>query len=516
MVVENHMPLTGAKLMIAAIAVSLATFMSVLDTTIANVSIPAMAGDLAVPPSQGTWVIIAFVIANAIVLPLTGWLTQRIGMVRLFVGSILAFTLTSLLCGLAPSFDVLLVCRFLQGAVAGPMIPISQALLLSSFPKHKAGLALSIWAMTAVVAPVAGPILGGIITDDYSWPWIFYINVPVGLLVSGLCWRIYRHRETATRKSPIDLIGLLFLVLWVGALQITLEKGLELDWFASGKIVFLTVIAVLAFLIFVARELTCKVPVVELRLFMRRNFSLGVIALGVGYGLFLASVVLIPLWLQTRLHYTATWAGLATAPIGILAVVMSPWVGKRVGRTDSRILATGAFLIFAAVMLMRTQYTQQADFISLMLPQFIQGAAIALFLAPLTNLSLSGLKPHEIPLASGLSNFVRITFGGIAISIATTIWDFRTSFHYARLMENITPYNYYKFNDAFQALDASVSEVQQMAIIKRMLDDQASLLAINDLFGVQSVCFLFLIIVIWGIRNPKTETAQGHISGVNK
>ena len=264
--------LSGATLALGTIALSLATFMNVLDTSIANVSIPAIAGDLGVSPDQGTWVITSFGVANAISLPLTGWLTQRYGQVRLFIVSVLLFVLASLLCALAPTLGVLIAFRVLQGAVAGPMIPLSQSLLLSSYPKAKAGSALAIWGVTTLVAPVVGPLLGGWITDNIAWPWIFYINVPVGLAAAAVTWTIYRTRETATRKVPIDGIGLGLLVLWVGALQIMLDKGKDLDWFGSIEIVSLAVAALVGFALFIVWELTEAHPVVDLRLFARRNF----------------------------------------------------------------------------------------------------------------------------------------------------------------------------------------------------------------------------------------------------
>src|SRR5438093_1171018 len=213
-------PLKDGALLLGTIALSLATFMNVLDTSIANVSIPAMAGDLGVSPDQGTWVITSFGVANAISLPLTGWLTQRYGQVRLFTVSVLLFVIASLLCGLAPSIEWLILFRVIQGAVAGPMIPLSQSLLLSSYPKEKAGTALAMWAITTLVAPIVGPLLGGWITDNISWPWIFYINVPVGLVAAGVTWMIYSRRETPTHRLPVDGVGLGLLVLWIGALQV--------------------------------------------------------------------------------------------------------------------------------------------------------------------------------------------------------------------------------------------------------------------------------------------------------
>src|SRR5438128_8500904 len=236
-------PLKDGPLLLGTIALSLATFMNVLDTSIANVSIPAMAGDLGVSPDQGTWVITSFGVANAISLPLTGWLTQRYGQVRLFTASVLLFVLASFLCGLAPSLGMLILFRVIQGAVAGPMIPLSQSLLLSSYPKEKSGTALAMWAITTLVAPVVGPLLGGWITDNISWPWIFYINVPVGLAAAGVTWAIYRKRETPTARLPIDGVGLGRLGSWVGALQILLDEGKGLDWVPPGPITTVTYVA---------------------------------------------------------------------------------------------------------------------------------------------------------------------------------------------------------------------------------------------------------------------------------
>jgi len=266
---SRHAPLSGPSLVLGTLALSLATFMNVLDSSIANVSLPAIAGNLGVSPQQGTWVITSFGVANAISVPLTGWLTQRVGAVRLFVLSVLLFVLTSWLCGLAPSLEALIAFRVMQGLVAGPMIPLSQTLLLSSYPPQKAGMALAMWAMTTLIAPVTGPLLGGWITDNISWPWIFYINVPVGLGAALVAWRIYAPRETPRVQTPIDSVGLALLVLWVGALQIMLDKGKELGWFESGEIIGLGVVALVGFVVFVAWELTEEHPVVDLRLFAR-------------------------------------------------------------------------------------------------------------------------------------------------------------------------------------------------------------------------------------------------------
>src|SRR6266705_59616 len=398
-------PLTDGALALGSIALSLATFMNILDTSIANVSIPAISGDLAVSADQGTWVITSFAVANAISLPLTGWLTVRYGQVRLFIASTLLFVVGSFLCALAPSLAWLIAFRVLQGAVAGPMIPLSQSLLLASFPKEKAGTALAIWGMTTLVAPVVGPVLGGWITDNISWPWIFYINIPVGLIATAITWMIYHKRETPTARVPVDGIGLGLVVLWVGALQIVLDRGKDLDWFGSTQIVTLAIVSVVGFALFIVWELTDRHPIVDLRLFARRNFWTSSLAMSLAYGAFFGNVVLLPLWLQQYMGYTATWAGMILAPVVVLAILLMPFVGKTVHKVDPRVFATVAFTIFAVVLVMRSHFNTEADFGTLLIPTFVQGAAMAVFFIPLITLALSGLTPDRIPAASGLFNF---------------------------------------------------------------------------------------------------------------
>jgi len=431
-------PLRGLPLAVGAVALSLATFMNVLDTSIANVSLPAIAGDLGVSPDQGTWVITSFGVANAISLPLTGWLTRRYGQVRLFTWSVMLFVAASFLCALAPTIGLLIFFRVIQGAVAGPMIPLSQSLLISSYSKSKAGTALSVWAITTMVAPVVWPLLGGWITDNISWPCIFYINVPVGLAAGVITWIIYPKRETPTVKVPIDKVGLGLLVLWVGALQVLLDKGKDLDWFASAQIVVLAIVAVVGLFAFLVWELTERHPIVDLSLFRRRNFLVACVAMALAYGTFFGNVVLLPLWLQQYMGYTATLAGIVLAPVGVLAVLLTPAVGQAMRRSDPRVLATVAFLVFALVLGMRSQFNTDTPMAVLLLPTFIQGAAMACFFVPLVTLSLSGLSPERIPAASGLFNFARITAGSFGTSIVTTLWDRRATLLHARLVEHLT------------------------------------------------------------------------------
>ena len=509
-------PLTGSQRVWGTVALSLATFMNVLDTSIANVSIPAIAGDLGVSPSQGTWVITSFAVANAISVPLTGWLTQRFGQVRLFTASVLLFVLASLLCGLAPSIGMLIAFRVLQGLVAGPMIPLSQTLLLASYPAAKAGTAMAMWAVTVLVAPVAGPLLGGWITDNISWPWIFYINLPVGLFAAGLTWSIYRKRDPGPRRVPLDRVGLVLLVLFVGGMQICIDKGKELGWFESGEIQLLALVAMVSFLFFLAWELTEKHPIVDLRLFARRNFVVGTVSLSVAYGLFFGNVVLLPLWLQQYMGYTATWAGLATAPVGLLAILLSPWVGKNVGRFDPRKLASVAFIGFGLILWMRSHFNTQADFATILLPTVLQGAAMAFFFIPLQAIVFSGLTPDKMPSAAGLSNFVRITAGAVGTSLFTTLWEDRAALHHAQMAETVNRGN----NAATQALAqlaaGGLSPEQALASVNRMVDQQAYTMAATDLFYASSGLFLLLLVVLWFARPaPPQRRAAAEAGGVH-
>lgn len=501
-------PLTGSARLWGTLALSAATFMNVLDTSIANVSLPAIAGDLGVSPNQGTWVITSFGVANAIAVPLTGWLSQRFGQVRLFTASVLLFVLTSWLCGLAPNMTTLIFLRVLQGLVAGPMIPLSQALLLSSYPKALAGLAMALWSMTTLVAPVMGPLLGGWITDNISWPWIFFINIPVGLGAAFITWSIFRKRESVTRKLPIDSVGLALLVVWVGSLQIMLDKGQELDWFHSGEVVALAIIALVGLIAFVIWELTEEHPVVDLTLFKGRNFWAGALALSVGYGLFFGNVVLLPLWLQQYMGYTATQAGMVLAPVGAFALLLSPVVGKNISKVDPRRFAAFAFMVFALVLWMRSHFNTQADFQTIMIPTIIQGVAMAFFFIPLVTITLSGISPEKIPAASGLSNFVRITAGSFGTSIATTIWQDRAAMHHAQISEYVNQGST-ATNSALAGLaSAGLTPDQALGTVNRLADQQAYMLAANDVFYVSALIFLLLIPLVF-LTRPTHAGAGG-------
>jgi len=498
-----QIPLKGAALAITAFALAMGTFMQVLDTTIANVSLPTIAGNLGASTDQSTWIITSFVVANGIGVPITGWLMNRYGVVKIFVLSVLGFTAASLLCGLAWNLESLVFFRVLQGAVSGPIIPGSQALMLSIFPHSKRTTALAIWSITTLVAPICGPILGGYISDSWNWGWIFLINVPVGLVVAALCWGNLRERESATSKLPIDMVGLGLLIVWAGALQVLLDTGKNADWFESTRIIVLAVIAVIGFGAFLLWELTEEHPVVDLSLFRSRNFTLGTIVFCLGNGVFLANMLLIPLWLQTQLGYTATWAGLVSAPTGAVAVLVTPLAARLMSRFDARLVATVAFAASAVSYFMRANLTADASFMAIALPLMVQGISSGSFFIATVSILLDGVPPEKIPSASGLSNFARIIAAGFSVSLVTTFWDRREALHQSR-MADLTSNYAPAFNNVLSSLqDMGLPELAAKAAVTRNMIGQAYLLASVDMFTISAWLCLAAIVIVWLCRKAQ-------------
>jgi DHA2 family multidrug resistance protein len=496
-------PLPAGTRGLTAFALALGTFMQVLDMTIANVSIPTIAGSLGVSPNQGTWVITSFAVANGISVPLTGWLMQRYGVVRTFVWSVALFTIASFLCGIAWSFESLIVFRVIQGAVSGPMIPGSQTLLMSIFPSAKRGTALAIWSMTTLIAPVMGPLLGGYISDQYSWPWIFLINVPIGLLAATVSWQALHRDETPTVRLPVDGIGLGLLVLWVGALQVMLDTGKDAGWFDSTQIVVLGICALIGFIAFMIWELTEKHPIVDLSFFRMRNFTVGLVIICVGYAVFFANVVVLPLWLQTQLGYTATWAGLVQAPAGLVAMLVSPFAGRLVTRVDARKFATFAFVMMALGLYLRAQLNSQAAFGDFVIPMLFQGVGMGFFFVSVITLQLDGIPPQQVPAATGLTNFLRITAAAFATSIATTSWDNRALLHQGRLAEASSIYDPTLQHSLETLQGAGLSNDQAVGVLTRGLIEQSYMLSSLEIFWISAWVVLALVPAIWIARRPR-------------
>jgi MFS transporter, DHA2 family, multidrug resistance protein len=502
-------PLHGGPLVLLTIAVAFSTFMEVLDMTIVNVAVPHIAGSLGVSANEGTWTISSYSLASAIMQPLTGWIARRFGEVRTFVTSVLLFVLFSMLCGMATSMPMLVFARLMQGAGSGPMVALSLTLLLSSYPKERQGIALAMWAMTVVIAPIFGPILGGWITDNFSWPWIFYINAPVGVLAGVITWSLLHKRETKTTKAPIDIVGLVLLVAGVGCLQFMLDNGNDHDWFNSTLILSLGLIALVCLTFLVVWEIHAKHPIIDLSLFKKRNFTVGVISLSLGMFAFFGINVVYPLWLQTTLNYTATWAGLAAAPSGVLAFVLSPIVGRNMHKIDLRILVTIAFLIFAGTSYWFSTFDSAASFATLIWPRFVMGLAIPCFFIPLNQIYLSGLPGAEIASASGLSNFFRTLGSSVSTAVMVTLWQHRGIYHHATLTEyvnNGTPAS----GDFLHKLShLGLSATQQLGYINQIVDREGYTLAVNDVFYGCAVLFVLLLPVLWFARPPFGSAGGG-------
>ncbi|WP_414476982.1 DHA2 family efflux MFS transporter permease subunit [Klebsiella variicola] len=488
------------------VGLALAVFMQVLDGTIANVALPTIAGNLGVSSSQSAWVITSFAVSNAIALPLTGFLVRRVGQLRLFLWATALFTLASLLCGLAPSMGMLILFRALQGAVAGPMIPITQALMLSIYPPERRGFALSMIAMVTVVAPIAGPLLGGWITDSYSWRWAFLINIPVGMFACSLVANQMRGRPEVTERAKVDVVGLAALVIGVGALQIVLDRGNEADWFNSPLIVTLSIMAAIGLLFFLIWELTEARPIVDLRLFRHRNFAAGALALVCAYSAFYAVNVIMPMWLQRTLGYTPIWAGLAVAPMGVLPVLLTPFMGKYAPRFNLRLLVCGAFILLASASFLRAGFVVDIDFQCIALIQLLQGLGLALFIMPINAILLSDLKPEEIAAGSGLSTFLRTLGASLSVSITTLLWERRTTEHHARLGETLSAYDA-TTRQAISTLGHG-NPAQGHELLNRLIDVQATQIAFNDVALVLGSAFLVAIALVWLAKPPFVPRAK--------
>ena len=492
-------PLTGWKLWAAAVSLALANFVVVLDTTIANVSVPHIAGGLAISPMQGTWAITSYAVADAISVPLTGWLAARFGSVRWYLMSMVGFGIFSLLCGLSRSIDALIIFRVLQGLSGGPLMPLSQTLLLRVFPKNKAAVGLSIWAMTTTSAPIIGPILGGLISDNWSWPWIFFINLPVvGICIFSVRNLVLRF-DTKPVKKKIDLGGLVLLVVAVGAFQIMLDTGRENDWFSSGWVLGLAIVAAIAFALFIAWELTEAEPIVDIRVFRNRGFAAGTVAISLAYGAFFASVVLTPLWLQQVVGYTATQSGFTVAWIGVFAVALAPVAARLIGRVDLRITVCAGIVWMGFVSMLRTGWTADVNYWTLATPQLLQGMGMPFFFIGLTALALSSVPTKDQISAAGLMSFTRTLSGAIATALASSAWDTSTRVARSDVVASLN-------NPAgvmAKLQDAGMTLEQSRSVVERLVDTQASTLGVLHIYVVAAISFGLAAIAVWFAPKPK-------------
>jgi DHA2 family multidrug resistance protein len=477
---------------LAGLVLALSNFMVVLDLTIANVSIPHIAGNLGISLDQGAWIITSYAVAEAICVPLTGWLSQRIGVVRLFVIAMLGFGLFSMLCGMSVTLGMLVACRIGQGLCGAPLMPMSQTLMLKVFPPEMRGAATGVWAMTTLLGPAFGPIIGGWISDNLSWHWIFLLNVPIAAACTAAAWFLLKPVETETKIVPIDKVGVLLLVFWIGCLQLLLDLGRDRDWFGSPLIVALGIMAAAGFVVFVIWELTEEHPAVDLRIFRYRAFSSSVITLALTFGAYFASIVIIPQWLQTSLGYTATDAGLVTAMTAMTAVITSPIASRLMTRVDPRILISSSVAWVALMTLVRATWTTDVDFWTMAIPQIAQGFAMPFFVIPLTALSLSGLRPDETASGAGLQNFLRTMAIAVSTAVALTIWGDAQRTAQTDLVGKIHP------DETLQTLQgAGMGMEQARQVIGNMVGQEATTLAVDHTFLVAAIVLFVGAAVVW-------------------
>jgi DHA2 family multidrug resistance protein len=488
--------LAPLPLFILAVAISLATFMIVLDYSIANVSIPYISGDLAVSNEQGTYVITSFAVGNAIALPLTGWLTKRVGAIRTIVWSLLLFVLFSWLCGAAFDFQMLVICRFLQGFCAGPLIPLSQTLIIMTHPPEKKTSALALWSAIVIAAPILGPILGGWLSYDYTWPWIFYINIPVGIVSAIVIWTIMHKQETPTAYERLDWVGLVLLTIGVSCLQILLDKGEQYDWLRSNWMYGFAVIAFISLTLLVVWSLTSKRPLMELRLLKIPTFGLSVLFIAIAYAIYFGSVVLIPLWLQENMGYTAIWAGFAVCPIGIAPLIFAKLTGKMVTKIGSIIPLAICFVLFAISCFYTAFFDTDVDIQVIGFSRFLLGCGLVFFITPLFALTVQDLSFDKLPSGTGIFHFVRAMVGGVGTSVFTTLWIRRSAYHHQVLGESVTPFapEWKMFLEKLKGLGFTGQKALQIANDK--MDDQAAMLALNDCFYLMGWIFLGLLIFL--------------------
>ena len=505
---------------IVALTVMVPTFIEIVDTSVVNVSLPHIQGSLNAGLDEVTWVLTSYLVSNAIIIPITGWLSSIFGRKRYLLFSIVLFTGSSLLCGAAPSLEVLIVARILQGLGGGGLQPLSQAILLESFPAAEHGMAMAVFGMGVVMAPILGPVLGGWITDTWSWRWIFYINLPMGVL-AVLMATFFIHDPSYIRRSKlhIDRWGLSLLVIGLGCLQIVLDKGEQEDWFSSDFILYLSLIAVVALFLFVLVELFwVEHPVVNLRAFRDRSFAVGNLTMFLGFFCLFGSIVLLPLYLQKLMNYTALWAGLVLGPGGIASFMIMPIAGvlMKKGFNPRNLLALGLMIMTYALYLM-SGFNLEAGFASVSWPRIVQGLGMGLFFVPLSTATFAGIPREEMGNASGIFNLLRNLGGSFGVAVSTTILAQRSQLHQNFLVEQITPYN-----PAFQNHYDQLSQWLQthhpqletsttaFAVIYREVLRQAGMLAFNDTFWLFAWVTAFLVpLTLFFRRSRATMPVEG-------
>ena len=500
----------------------LATFMEVLDTSVANVSLPHIAGSLSASTDESTWVLTSYLVSNAIILPMGGWFSMLFGRKRFYMICVALFTVSSFLCGLAPTLGLLIVCRVMQGIGGGALQPISQAILVESFPREKQGMAMAVYGMGVVVAPVVGPTLGGWITDNYSWRWIFLINIPVGILSLLLTSLLIADPPYLLRRGfkdglKIDYVGFSLLALGLGALEVVLDEGQREDWFSSHFIVTFALIMAVCLIAVVFWELRQKQPVIDFRILKERNYMLATVSmLLLGFVLY-GSTTLLPLFLQTLLGYTALLSGLVLSPGGIAICMLMPLVGFLVHRYEARWLVVLGVLISASGLLAMSRFTLEIDYRTAVWGRIVQSLGLAFLFVPISTVAFTLIPKERINYATGLFNLARNIGGSSGIATVTTLLARRAQYHQAVLVSHLTPYDpayrdtVAKVASVLVAHGSGPPDAAQGAagVVYGTLLKQSSMLAFADAFWVMAVLFIAIIPLMFLLK--KTGPARGAI-----
>ncbi|HEY3307648.1 MAG TPA: DHA2 family efflux MFS transporter permease subunit [Desulfuromonadaceae bacterium] len=505
------------------ITVMLPAIMEIIDTSVANVALPHMQGSLNAGTDEVTWVLTSYLVSNAIILPMTGWLARVFGRKRFLMSCIVLFTLASLLCGAAPNLSLLIFFRIVQGAAGGALIPISQAILMETFPPHQRGMAMAIFGVGAMFGPIVGPALGGWITDNLSWRWIFYINLPIGLIAMAMCaFFIFDpgYLKRSGGKLKIDYWGLFLLTSSMGALQVVLDKGHQEDWFNSSFIIIFTAISIVSLIALIWVELNHEHPIINLRLFKNVSFSAGnLIMFVVGFCLY-SSIMLIPLFLQTLMGYSATDAGMVMAPGGVATLIAMPFVGAMLHKRDGRKIVFTGLLIGAVSMFIMQRLNLQASYWDYVWPRIVLGIGLAMIFVPLTTVTLSTIPRQEMGNATGMFNLLRNIGGSVGIAVAATLLGRLGQFYQNSLVANITPYNttwQMRYEGLKQTLiskgiAAAQADQTALAMMYRLVRQQAGALAFNRIFFIIGLAFLAIIPLLLLLKRPahQTEGGMGH------
>ncbi len=500
------------------ITVMLPTIMEIIDTSVANVALPYMQGSLNAGTEEITWVLTSYLVSNAVVLPMTGWLARMFGRKRFLLTCITLFTISSVLCGAAPNLAALIFFRVLQGAAGGALIPISQAILLETFPPKQHGIAMAIFGVGAMTGPIVGPALGGWITDQMNWRWIFYINIPIGLIAVAMCTLFIFDppylREGMAKVRKVDYWGLFLLTVSMGALQVVLDKGQQEDWFNSNFIISFSIITVVSLSALIWVELTHEQPIVNLRLFKCVSFSAGnLIMFVVGFGLY-SSIMLIPMFLQTLMGYSATDAGMVMAPGGIATLLTMPFVGAMLQKRDGRKIVLTGLIISASAMFLMQGLNLQASYWAFVWPRVVLGVGLAMIFVPLTTVTLSGIARQEMGNATGVFNLLRNIGGSVGIAIAATLLSRLSQFYQTSLAAHITPYNpvfQMRLSELKQTLIAKGMQAVQaeqtaLGMIYGLVRKQAATLAYNRIFFIIGLAFLAIIPLLLLLKRPSHQT----------